>query len=169
MREVSADEHLPFGRRLRGRFEIDFDLFKASAENALNLLVAVGELAKHLAQQPGDLLIGQRHHAGGDSPRALIGGGKKRAHEHARTIRSKGWPDAFGVKGGCFQNESRLRGGRVGRMSGTCIGPILPRKDRIASIDFAVPRVRRTSSTVWRTSVSACARFMLEDKWPDEI
>ena len=47
--------------------------------------------------------------AGDDSPGNLIGGGMKWAHQHARTIRREGWTDAFGVDGGGFQSELRLR------------------------------------------------------------
>ena len=99
VREVSADEHLPFGRRLRAGFEMNVHLLEAVAKNVLHLLVPVRELAEHLAQQPGDLLLREGHDPGDDPPRDVIGGGIKRPHQHPRAIRGQGRPDAFGVDG----------------------------------------------------------------------
>ena len=91
---------LPFGRRLRAGFEINLHLLEAFAENVFNVLVPVRKFAEHLAQQPGDFLIRQGHDPGDDSPRDVVGGGTKRAQQHARTVRGQGWPDAFGVESG---------------------------------------------------------------------
>ena len=74
-------------------------LLEAFAENLFDLLVPVRKLAEHLAQQPGDFLFRQGHDAGDDSPRDVVGGGTKRAHQHARTVRNQSRPDAFGVDG----------------------------------------------------------------------
>ncbi len=75
-------------------------LLEAFAENLFHLFVPVRKLAEHLAQQPGDFLIRQGHDARDDSPRDVVGGGTKRAHQHARAIRGQRRPDAFGVEGG---------------------------------------------------------------------
>jgi hypothetical protein len=99
VREISADEHLPFGRRLRAGFEINLHLREALAEKIFNVFVPVRKFAEHLAQQPGDFLFRQGHDARDDPPRDVIGGGTKRAQQHARTIRNQRRPDAFGVEG----------------------------------------------------------------------
>ena len=49
VREVSADEHLPFGRRLRAGFEMNHHLREAFAENIFNVFVPVRKFAEHLA------------------------------------------------------------------------------------------------------------------------
>ena len=100
VREVSADEHLPFGRRLRAGFEMNLHLREAFAENIFNVFMPVRKFAEHLAHQPGNFLFRQGHDPRDDSPRDVIGGGTKRAQQHPRTIRDQGRPDASGVEGG---------------------------------------------------------------------
>ena len=100
VREVSADERLPFGRRLPGLAQVTAHLREAVAEKLFNVLVPVRKLAQHLAQQLGDFLIRERHDAGDNPSRNVVGGGIKRAHQHPRTVRGQGWPDAFGMEGG---------------------------------------------------------------------
>ena len=72
VREVSADERLPFRRGLRAVVQVMLHLREAVAENLFNLLVPVLKLAQHLAQQPGDFLVRERHDAGDDPPRDVV-------------------------------------------------------------------------------------------------
>jgi hypothetical protein len=61
VREVSAEEHLSFGRRRRVGFEINPHQLEAVAESFSHPFMSVREPAKHLDEQPGDFLLGQGH------------------------------------------------------------------------------------------------------------
>ena len=135
VREVSADERLPFGRSLPRLVQVMSYLREAVAEKLFHTLVPILKLAQHPAQQSGDFLVQEGHDAGDDPPRDVVAAGIKGSHEHARPVGNQGGSNAFGVDGGGFQNKSRLRRGRVGQKDGFCIRYILACMDRKASID----------------------------------
>ena len=75
-------------------------LREALEKKIFNALVPVRKFAEHLAQQPGDFLFRQRHDAGDDAARDVVGGGTKRAQQHARPVGNQSRPDTFGVEDG---------------------------------------------------------------------
>jgi hypothetical protein len=106
---------------MRTVIKVLFHLREAMEEEFFAGLVPVIKFTQHLTELARDFILRESHDASDNPPRDIFAGRPKRTHQYPRAVRDQGWPDAFGVDGGGFQNEPRLRGDVIGRTNGFCI------------------------------------------------